>query len=554
MAQFDLHSILQNFAATIKGVQEDKVATKETQSEDQELRQAATDASKIVADLANQQFAIDASQDLQLQERNRIAGQLFGTDLTDPAAQTAVLARARQAEIEKFMGESAYAESLLNVDPLASPLQYFLQRPFVQRNLDAAATAAGKAEQMGKFIQTLQNDTRNAVETNKAINTQFTAKEAEIAGAIKKLEGEGLIRAAKLVQNKEMLSDMEQLRRMSAEELKLGVDAYNLQATADQRALVNEQRRAMREAKVAEKLGATELMALYNVGAAKLGIKQYENADQFAALLKTPNTALKNQLAAVIDYAQPYAVNPNAPTSYGSSVGEVVSVLDSTGASTLNAPAPVRKFLEGAKVQAVEDLKQQAAAGKKITQADLLNQINSSTLDQPVLDKDGKPVKGKVSKSVVSRMQENTEVDQGVYGNLYRAPDIQILAQNVPALAQHPLFSTLVKNAASDKPADMWATAKLVGAEKKLAPELVADFFKLYAKSAAKFNNGVNQYSKYGLPPQRSVVTQLGEGKPVIDLEDAARVQRLYIQETRPISKDLSPMSGIVDYFTGVNN
>lgn len=507
MAGFNLADVLSAVADFQQNLMGDKATTAKTLEENQALQQQQIDSTKQVLANATAQSELESAQKLEMEKRKKATAQVFGTDILDPNNRIAVLAREQQAAQDEFIQNSRRAAELKDITLTESPLDYFLARPFAFRHDEAAVAAAGKAQFIDKAIMDINQQTQATVQTQTAINQTFTADMAA-----RKLENLALtaaeqVRTLKMNQNVSYLNDLKTLRGMDEASIKNSIDAYKLVRHEQEFNARMEEMAAAREARKAagkqEKLALTEYMAMYNFGAKELGKPIFTDAAQFTAMLKY-NKDMVEQVASVgmgrgIDPANPEA--QTVPSFVARTPGESVMTLRAVKGTLPSSAERTAAYLAAEQSAAQEKVLKSSTTGK-ITGDQVVAAINQNALGGIVSDgKTKKEIKG-----TAQQMQENMEQD--LYGgrvkNIYRAPDVNTVADVTPELTRTKWWSEIIAPAANTSPSptadQVMKQAAIAVKEGKLKPEEAAAGIASYFKAATAANVTNEQYLRVGLP------------------------------------------------------
>ena len=506
----NIADVMQEIASAQSATQSNQATSSKIDAENQGMYDDLIRSVTQINSLQQDQTAIDSAQALQGEQRKVATANAFGTDILNPDNRIVYLANERAAAVDEAIARSKRASDLASTTIWDDPLAYLVQRPFLQREAAGADVAANRAKMIGDEIQNLNSNTQTTLKTQEALNTQFTAKEAEIVGQLKLLEGKDLIARAKIVKNGELQKDLADDYKFTEERVNWSLKAYDLGLKQEQWLEVRERRKAMQEAKVAEKLGMEQLLQVYNVGRKRMNQPTMDSVAEFTVAMKNP--VLQKQFAQVIDFAMPYATLPEeAPTVYGGSVGEATVVMDTFSARLPQTAQSTQNFLSYLGQKSLEELKTQAATGKKITLEDKVAATNRIAMGQVVVDP--KTKKEKVVNGEIQRMASDVEADlDSRTPNIYKAPSPALMQQAFASkqgtVVQSPLWNEVVAPLAAvvqNPSAEQIAKQALLKvSEGKVSPEVAAKFVSDYFSTAAQLNNSLQQYQTAGLPTQRT--------------------------------------------------
>ena len=537
----DLAQILTGINSYVNSVGVDKANTADLLTQNAELRQKSIEAMGTAAQLEQEANAHDIQQALTMEKRKKAVADAFGVDMLDPNNRVAMLAREQAATIDEYLAQTSRAAELMQMNIFDDPLQYMVQRPFVARNIQAAAAAKDKAAVIDKAIMDLNQQSQASVQTQAAINENLNADEAEKRAQILKIKAEDAIRAAQIGKNDALVKDIKTLQGMTEEQLRWAAEAWKLKRHDEEFRMRMEEARAAREARAKEKKSTEDQyqyqLMRYNLGAEMLGRSKAQNVEDLKSIFKFGN---KKQIAEIIELGETVWIDPTDPTGttrlmqLDRTPGRSKLILDELGGKLPASAAPVSALLDQQRDLAVQTLQREGVT--KITPDALAAQINKQLLGS--VDKEGK--NKKVTEGLLKTMMTNREQSVGKLDNIYKAPSAEVIGNAVPALSASPLWLNIINSsqyAESTKSPSVDAMLKqgaLSIREGKAKPEEVADFISTYFSTANRINSSTNQYQLVGLPVPTAYNTQVTTydkwtGKKTVGIDATNKQQILHV-------------------------
>ena len=537
----DLAQILTGINSYVNSVGVDKANTADLLTQNAELRQKSIEAMGTAAQLEQEANAHDIQQALTMEKRKKAVADAFGVDMLDPNNRVAMLAREQAATMDEYLAQTSRAAELMQMNIFDDPLQYMVQRPFVARNIQAAAAAKDKAAVIDKAIMDLNQQSQASVQTQAAINENLNADEAEKRAQILKIKAEDAIRAAQIGKNDALVKDIKTLQGMTEEQLRWAAEAWKLKRHDEEFRMRMEEARAAREARAKEKKSTEDQyqyqLMRYNLGAEMLGRSKAQNVEDLKSIFKFGN---KKQIAEIIELGETVWIDPTDPTGttrlmqLDRTPGRSKLILDELGGKLPASAAPVSALLDQQRDLAVQTLQREGVT--KITPDALAAQINKQLLGS--VDKEGK--NKKVTEGLLKTMMTNREQSVGKLDNIYKAPSAEVIGNAVPALSASPLWLNIINSsqyAESTKSPSVDAMLKqgaLSIREGKAKPEEVADFISTYFSTANRINSSTNQYQLVGLPVPTAYNTQVTTydkwtGKKTVGIDATNKQQILHV-------------------------
>lgn len=523
MAGLDLASILGQIGDLQSVLRGDQKQVEKTVEQNQALRSEQINAATSMIGNTVEQARIEGDQKLRMEERKAATARAFGTDILDPDNRLAYLASEQAAALDDAIANSKRAAELRDTTLFSNPLEYLVNRPFATRNDDAAAAAKIRADIIDKGIDDLNTQSQSTIQTQAAINQTFTAEQQKLQLEAVAATAADKVRQLQLQQNTQYLNELKVLREVPIEVIRQGVTGYNLQATAEQRALVLEESRLNREARLAAKKteakSASEQMAIFNAGAKLMGKQQYTDPVQFAEMLKTKvgsavaGPIMNVGLSALVD--QQYSVENKVQIqpAISRNTGEALRLLADTrgqlAPSAERTASSMGTLFNSTKAELLRNDKD-----GKLTPDQVVTAVNEKLYGKVVPNKDPKKQGEKVP-GLIEVMQANMDADisGGQIKNIYRAPAAAVIADLRPDLTVEPFWKALVVPATNLSPApsadQLYKQAKIAVANKTLTVDQAAEGIATYYKVATLANNANEQYQLLGIPMQKSYVATI---------------------------------------------
>ncbi len=552
----DLAQILQSISSYAAGVGGVKEQVQATQQENQRIRQDAIGAVQRTEELKQETAAIDMQQALEYEARKKATAETFNVDILNPENRIAYLAREQAAATDEALARSKRAQDLLDTNIFDAPLTYMIERPFAYRESQAATASAARAKIAGDAIVNLNNQTQETLQTQKAINNELTLDEVAKRAELAKIQAEDAVRAAKLNSNQAYIKDITELQKLDEEALRWHTEAFKLKRHDQEFQLRLEEARANREARAkaakAERENKEYLFTKYNLGADLVGRAKAVDLQDFESMLKVN----KKHVVEIAELGESVWIDPRDPAGtvvhaqLDATPGKSITKLSYFQGKLPQSAEKVSSMLRNEMSAAAAELKKTQSG--KITPDDIAGRIDRNLLG--AVEQDGKNTKQIPGKA--NLMLKNAESENGVYKNIYRAPDVKVMAQVVPALTQHPGWDEIIVPATSasgpSPTADsMIKQASLAVKEKKLTPEAAADFISTYFTSAMDVNMRNERYNFVGLPSYSSadksgtpkyfapVTTNslLGETKTVVNVSSKEEIERQLLRTVVDLKK-----------------
>lgn len=494
---------LSSFAANIGGQKE---AVQQQVQQNQQIRQASVDALSEIGDLQVEANRMESAQKLEGEKRKKAVADAFNVDMLDPTNRVAYLAREQAAELDASLAQSRRASELLNMNVFDNPLSYMVERPFAFKHAQEAEAAKGRANMLDKAIDDLNMQAQQSVQTQKAINTEFTIDEAENQAKLVRMQADEAIRVAQLNKSNAYISDLKTLQGLDKAALDAHTEAYKIKNHEREFQMRMDELRANREARA--KLKQTEEEAQiyayekYNLGADMMGKAKMGNMAEFQmAYKKNPKFVQEiiqrgeTVYVGLSEAGQPQVVDGRIART----PGEVIAALKQSKGSIAPSAEKLASTYQDQYSVAVQELRKQGLT--KITEEDVAAQVNKQMMGWTESLSGGK---SKVHEGLIKRMASNAEQDWGGSKNVFKAPAPEVIAQVVPALTQEPGWNEIAKRAAlvspTPKVADMIAQSRFAVLEGKLSVEQAAGFIASYYKGALQANSVNERYSRYAIP------------------------------------------------------
>jgi hypothetical protein len=243
----DLAKILTELSSYAAGIGRQREEVETTQQDSRALQEKSIEALGQIGDMKVKADQMDSAQKLEMENRKQAVASTFGVDMRDPDNRIAYLARQQADELDAALAQSRRASELNQQGFFDDPLSYMVQRPFAFRH-EAEAEAAGKrANLLDKAIDDLNTQAQQSVQTQKAINTEFTIDEAENNARMVRMQADEAIRAAQINKNLAYIQDLKTLQGLDKNQLDAYSEAYKLKNHEREFQMRMEEMRANRE-------------------------------------------------------------------------------------------------------------------------------------------------------------------------------------------------------------------------------------------------------------------------------------------------------------------
>lgn len=540
MAEINLASILTDIAGYVSGVTKQTDTVRGNVEQNRDLRQESIGALEKIGELKQEQDASESKKKLEMEQRKKAVADTFNVDILNPENRLAVLARQQAEEIDAALTQSRRASELNTMNIFDSPLEYMVQRPFAYRNAQEAVAANERAKILDKAIDDLNSQAQQSVQTQKAINQEFTVADAERNAQMVKLSAEEAIRAARINSNQAYAQDLEALRKLDKDGLQMTVEAYKLKRHEEEFQARMAEMRAAREARAKQKLSEEEthryMFERYNLGADKLRVPKAANIADFSLLLKKyPKQVEKvmeqgnDVMVTVGEAGKPTVIQGRvAPTA-----GEAIVAIQAVGGAIDPAAEKVGKLLKYQQEVAVADLRKSGVT--KFTEADVATEVNKQLYGYTENLGKGKT---KERDGLIKQMAADPERDVAAgVPNIFKAPAPEVIAQVSPVLTESVLWKEAVVPAQRTKQfnaKNLYTQVQLAVAEKKATVEEAADFIANYYGAAALTNRTNEKYSMYAIPEDYNTTYKTYLDGTGIDLMSAAEIKRKLLMDRKP--------------------
>ena len=502
----DLAQILTQLSSYAAGIGKEKEIVQAEVNKNQQIRQQSVDALSEIGDLKVEADRMDSAQKLEGEKRKAAVASAFNVDMLDPTNRVAYLAREQAAELDASLAQSRRASELLNMNIWESPLSYMVERPFAFRHAAEAEAAKGRANMIDKAIDDLNTQAQQSVQTQKAINTEFTIDEAENQARMVRMQADEAVRMAQLNKSNAYISDLKTLQGLDKAQLDAYTESYKLKNHEAEFRARMEELKANREARAKTKKSEEETWAgmfeRYNLGADMMNKAKMTNMAEFQVFYKK-NTKFAEDImqrgetvsVGVNEAGKPVVMDGRIART----PGEVISALKQTKGSVAPSAEKLGATLQDQYTVAIQELRKGGLT--KITEEDVAAQVNRQLMGYTESLSGGK---SKVHDGLIKRMAANAEQDWGGSKNIFKAPSVDVIAQTIPALVQDPGWEQIAKRAAlvspSPKVIDMIAQSRFAVLEGKLSVAQAAKFIASYYKGALAANAANERYSRYAIP------------------------------------------------------
>jgi hypothetical protein len=517
-------------------------------------------ASLRAGDLNGVITAADNSQALALEQRKQTVGAMFGVDVLDPNNQIAVLAR-QQDELHKaLMAQQELITSTQTTHLFDDPMKAIIGRSMLGMEVQKLKGLEAQDKMVGARINELNQQAQSTLQTQKALNAEFSKEEAAAKLELQSLQAGEAARAIRMNQSKLTMSELERMRTMKGNEFKTELDRFkiirdeqlhkeNLKDKEELRKRQKEEADA-RVKKMQEELKAKATkeeqervtLEAINLGASELGLGQFNSLND----MKLMSRGDKEQLAARgFRLMAEVKDKGTAVARFADTPGEsYVQIADRrTGYRLPETAVRTQEFLLDIGKRATYSAQEKKILGKD-PQGAIVNEIDLMLRDTSgAKGPDGKPLKGKEGKPVpglLSRFQNNAEENVDGIKNIYKAPDPATLATAAPELTKTPFWEKVVipamnanKNPSGD---EIFKQAALAVASEPSNQQFI-NFLGLhlsnYYSAMVKLNNETNMYPFVGLPTQDSYKVRINmpqSGSKQIDLTNEAAIYQALFQ------------------------
>lgn len=502
----DLAQILSNLSSYAANLGGQKEIVQAEVNKNQQIRQQSVDALSQIGDLKVEADRMDSAQKLEMEKRKQAVAGAFNVDMLDPNNRVAYLARQQAAELDAALAQSRRASELLDMNIFDNPLSYMVERPFAFKHAQEATAAQARANMLDKAIDDLNTQAQQSVQTQKAINTEFTIEEAQNQAQMVRMQADEAIRIAQLNKSNAYIQDLKTLQGFGKAELDAYAEAYKLRRHEEEFNMRMEEMRANREARLKGKHTEEEALAYglekYNLGADMMGKAKMANMAEFQmALKKNPKfvqdiiTRGESVYVGLTDSGKPEIVDGRIART----PGEVIAALKQTKGNIVPSAEKIQATLQDQYTVAVQELRKQGLT--KITEEDVAAQVNRQMMGWTESLSGGK---SKAHEGLINNMAKNVEQDWGGSKNIFKAPAPDVIAKVVPALTSEPGWEQIVKRAAlvspNPKVSDMITQSRMAVLEGKLSVEQAAGFIASYYKGAIAANSANERYSRYAIP------------------------------------------------------
>lgn len=536
----DLAQILTDISGYVAGVTKQNTTVQENVQQNRDLRQESIDALGRIGELKQQQDASESAKKLELEKRKAAVADTFNVDILNPENRLAVLARQQADEVDNALAHSRRASELNTMNIFDSPLEYMVQRPFAYRNAAESEAAAKRATLLDKSIDDLNAQAQASMQTQKAINQEFTTADAARNAQMVQMQAAEAVRVAKINSNAAYFQELESIRKLDKDGLQMSIEAYKLKRHEEEFQARMAEMKAAREARAKQKLSEQEQLQQayerYNLGADKLRVPKAANLADFSLLVKKyPKQVEKvmeqgnDVMVTVGEAGKPTIVQGRvAPTA-----GEAITAIRSVGGSVDPAAEKVGKLLNYQRESAIQELRKSGAT--KITEDDVATQINRQLYGYTETLSKGKT---KEHTGLIKQMAQDVERDVGTgVPNIFKAPSPDVIAQVSPVLTESPLWREAVVPAERTKQFNakaLYTQAQLAIAEKKVTVEEAADFIANYYGAAALVNKANEKYSMYAIPEDYNTTYRTNIDGTSMDMMNAAEIRRKLLMDRKP--------------------
>jgi len=351
---------------------------------------------------------------------NKEAGTYRMLELADQMTRSYDMAN---AELDKIHAKKA-------VSPIKDgPLKYLAAQLSVKSDIERHNYAADKYNIASNTLEDLNAATQTATRTQYDI---AMTRNAASVDAKSEMELDKARALAADIKAQNAMYDVDRIRTVQAmdgQQLDNKFKAYNAEATAEQRAFMNEQRQQVREEAAARlklaqdaKSDFSEIASVASIGAQTLGYPAMSEAQVRQYTKLGGSTAEK--IRKFIDVG---AIRiATGEIVIGDNAGDAARLLNSTKAPLVPAKQQAKDFINTAYSQAMSgEIPGVDTKSIQSIDAAVQNQVNTVATNQM------------------------NNIKKGDASNIYQAPDVQTLAKNSSAVAESALYQKVLRPVAT---------------------------------------------------------------------------------------------------------